>query len=204
MFSCFAWAQNAFQSLSFFFFFFLAFGLKRLNFLIVNSIFMYCLWIYKYYFYHFFIKNRSHNIIYIFKNYFITICFDFQFQFSNQNNSKFIPYLKYFLSAFYSIHVNLLNSTPSYFTPFKLQDSPYLTWLALPTTHIFRFFSPTWNYFPSLPLAKICFQIWSLFLFLRLGIQLRFTASTPVPLFTASQICHHQCEAKVKRSQIGI
>ena len=130
--------------------------------------------------------------------------FNFNFQFSIQNNSKFIPYLKYFLSAFYSIHVNLLNSTPSYFTPFKLQDSPYLTWLALPTTHIFRFFSPTWNYFPSLPLAKICFQIWSLFLFLRLGIQLRFTASTPVPLFTASQICHHQCEAKVKRSQIGI
>ena len=63
----------------------------------------------------------------------------------------------------------------------------------------------------SLPLAKTCFQIWSLFLFLRSGIQLCFTASMSVPLFVASQIryhpCqirYHQCETKMKRSQIGV
>ena len=56
----------------------------------------------------------------------------------------------------------------------------------------------------SLPLAKTCFQIWSLSLFLRSGIQLCFTASMLVPLFVASQIRYHQCEAKMKRSQIGV
>ena len=44
----------------------------------------------------------------------------------------------------------------------------------------------------------------SLSLLLRLGIQLHFTASMPVSLFTASQICYYQCEAKMKRPQIGV
>ena len=44
----------------------------------------------------------------------------------------------------------------------------------------------------------------SLSLFLRLGIQLCFTASMLVPLFTANQIRYHQCEAKMKRSQISV
>ena len=44
----------------------------------------------------------------------------------------------------------------------------------------------------------------SLSLFLRLGIQLHFTTLMPMSLFTASQICYYQCEAKMKRSQIGV
>ena len=44
----------------------------------------------------------------------------------------------------------------------------------------------------------------SLSLFLRLGIQLCFTASMPMLLFTTNQICYHECEAKMKRSQIGV
>ena len=44
----------------------------------------------------------------------------------------------------------------------------------------------------------------SLSLFLRLGIQLCFTASMPMLLFTTNQICYHECENKMKRSQIGV
>ena len=44
----------------------------------------------------------------------------------------------------------------------------------------------------------------SLSLFFRLGIQLCFTTSMLMSLFTANQICYHQCEAKTKRSQIGV
>ena len=55
-------------------------------------------------------------------------------------------------------------------------------------------------------LLKITYQTapWSLSLFLRLGIQLCFPTSMPVLLFTTSQICYHQCEAKMKRSQISV
>ena len=85
--------------------------------------------------------------------------------------------------------------------------SLYLTWLALPTTHIFRLFSPTWDYLPSISQDMfsdlIPFSL-SLSLLLRLGIQLHFTTSMPVSLFTASQICYYQCEAKMKRPQIGV
>ena len=44
----------------------------------------------------------------------------------------------------------------------------------------------------------------SLPLFLRSGVHLRFTASMLVLLFIASQIRYHQCEAKMKRSQISV
>ena len=83
------------------------------------------------------------------------------------------------------------------------QNSLYLTWLALPTTHIFKLFSPTWDYLPSIS-KDMFLDLISLSLFLRLGVQLRFTASMPVLLFTTSQICYHQCETKMKRSQIGV
>ena len=49
------------------------------------------------------------------------------------------------------------------------QDSLYLMWLALPTTHIFRLFSPTWDYLPSFS-QDMFSDLISLSLFLRLGI----------------------------------
>ena len=72
----------------------------------------------------------------------------------------------------------------------NFQDSLYLTWLALPTAHIFRFFSLIWDCFPSIS-QNMFLDLISLSLFLRLGIQLCFTASMPAPLFTANQICYH-------------
>ena len=76
-------------------------------------------------------------------------------------------------------------------------------YISLPTAHTFRFFSPTWDYFPSIS-QNMFSDLISLPLFLRSGIHLRFTASMLVLLFIASQIRYHQCEAKMKRSQISV
>ena len=76
-------------------------------------------------------------------------------------------------------------------------------YISLPTAHTFRFFSPTWDYFPSIS-QNMFSDLISLSLFLRSGIQLLFTASMLVLLFIASQIRYHQCEAKMKRSQISV
>ena len=88
-------------------------------------------------------------------------------------NSKFPSFCQLFTP-------HTLTYWPSHF-----QDSLYLTWLALPTTHIFRFFSPTWDYLPSIS-QDMFLDLISLSLFLRLGVQLHFTASMPVLLFTTS------------------
>ena len=82
------------------------------------------------------------------------------------------------LSALYSTHVNF--PFPTYFQTFLSNSN-------------------------SNSISQDMFSdLISLSLFLRLGIQLRFTASMPVSLFTATQICYHQCEAKMMRSQIGV
>ena len=104
------------------------------------------------------------------------------------------------LSTLFSTHVNLLTSTTSHFTLPRLSLSHvtcsshhtyFQTFLSnmrlspfLQPRHVFRFDL-------SLPFSQIRHS-------------LRFTASMPVSLFTASQICYHQCEAKMKRSQIGV
>ena len=67
------------------------------------------------------------------------------------------------------------------------------------TTHLTPLISLDLLFPPHIFLDSI-----SLSLFLWLGIQLHFTTSMSMPLFTASQIHYHQCETKMKRSQIGV
>ena len=104
------------------------------------------------------------------------------------------------LSTLFSTHVNLLTSTTSHFTLPRLSLSHvtcsshhtyFQTFLSnmrlspfLQPRHVFRFDL-------SLPFSQIRHS-------------LPFIASMPVSLFTASQICYHQCEAKMKRTQIGV
>ena len=61
----------------------------------------------------------------------------------------------------------------------------------------FQTFCPTWDYVPSFS-QDMFSDLISLSLFLG------FTASMLVSRFTANQICYNQCEAKMKRSQIGV
>ena len=71
---------------------------------------------------------------------------------------------------------NYVHSKPAQNHPF---NTPNLTWLALPTTHIFRFDL-------SLPLSLI-------------------RHSTPFHYFNVdAAICYQPCETKMKRSQIGV
>ena len=110
------------------------------------------------------------------------------------NNSKFCPsskYLKYFLSAIYSIHVNLLTSTTSYFTPFELprlslfhvtcsSHSTYFQ-IFLSNMRVFPFPSISQNMFPdliTLPLSQIRHSI-------------------PFHYFNADAIVHCRCHCSL-------
>ena len=61
----------------------------------------------------------------------------------------------------------------------------------------FQTFCPTWDYVPSFSQDMFSDLI-------SLSHFLGFTASMLVSRFTANQICYNQCEAKMKRSQIGV
>ena len=123
-------------------------------------------------------------------------------------NTKFFPSFKNFVSFLLHTHVNLLTSPTSHFTHF--QDYIARELLYFSSTY-FQIFLSNMGLFPfHQPKHVFRFDL-SLSLFLRSGIQLRFTASMLVPLFIASQIryhlCqirYHQCEAKMKRSQISV
>ena len=78
--------------LLFFFFFFYFFSPQLLTLSIVNSAYVYCLRSHKLHFLAiFFIKNRSHNIIYTFKNYFATVFSVSVFSFSENNLNPNTP-----------------------------------------------------------------------------------------------------------------
>ena len=103
------------------------------------------------------------------------------------------------LSAFYSTHINLLTSTTSHFTLPRLFISHDLLFLL----HIFSDFLSNMRLCPFLQPRHV-FRFYLSLPFSQIRHSLRFTASMSVSLFTASQICYHLCEAKMKRSQIGV
>ena len=76
------------------FFFFLS-SRNFFDFSCVNSVFMHCSWVpQNTLFSNLFIKNGSHDTIHTFKNYFATVFFSFQFQFSAVSKRTLIRSMK--------------------------------------------------------------------------------------------------------------